>query len=333
MSIVHDMRRTAPAEGARTEGSTRIRNAADVESVAFLQVQTTESSAEETGRRLLDSAARKSLDPATEIDWEAPLDPSLYGMTPEWSSLYGTELWERMTPEQRITLTNHEAASISGTGIWFEMILMQMLLRDIYWRDAATSHVQFGLTEIADECRHSTMFARAATKMGVPSYKPGKAVMHLANAFKSVATGALAYGGTLFAEEILDMMQRDFMRDERVQPVTRAVSQIHVLEEARHIRFAREETIRRMREVNWVQREGARLILGITAYFIVTELINPGAYKAAGLNPKEAKKAARENPHYQRKVREGSRKSIEFLDSVGLIGGPSKFLLRRANII
>lgn len=330
--IVRETRRTAPAEGARFEGGDSVGSVADADA-AFLQARTTESSAEETGRRLLASAARKSHDPVTEIDWDAPIDPALYGMTPEWCSLYGTELWKSMSREQRVTLTTHEAASISGTGIWFEMILMQMLLRDIYWRDASSAHVQFGLTEIADECRHSTMFARAAAKMGVPSYQPGKVVMHLANGFKSVATGALAYGGTLFAEEILDMMQRDFMRDDRVQPITRHVSQIHVLEEARHIRFAREETIRRMQEVNWFQRAGARLLLGITAYFIVTELVHPDVYRAAGLDPKEAKKAARNNPHYQRKIREGSRKTVEFLDSVGLIGGPSKFLLRRANIL
>ncbi len=58
--------------------------------------------------------------------------------------------------------------------------------------------------------------------------------------------GANAYASVMAAEEILDMMQRDFMKDERVQPVTRTVSKIHVLEEARHIRFAREEVGRRI---------------------------------------------------------------------------------------
>ena len=104
----------------------------------------------DTGRRLLNSSARLSYDPLTEIDWDAPIPEDLYGMTPEWCSLYGTELWDRMTEEQRITLTKHEAASIAGTGIWFEMILMQMILRDIYSQDPSSPHVQFALTEIAD---------------------------------------------------------------------------------------------------------------------------------------------------------------------------------------
>ena len=47
----------------------------------------------------------------------------------------------------------------------------------------------------------------------------------------------------------------------------------------------------------------------------------------------EAKLAARNNAHYHEMIREGSRKTVEFLDECGLIGGPSKALLRRAHVI
>jgi hypothetical protein len=288
---------------------------------------------QDTASRLLASAARKSYDPLIEIDWEAPIPAGLYGMTPEWSSLYGTDLWESMTEDQRITLTKHEVASVAGTGIWFEMILMQMLLRDIYSHDPSEPHVQFALTEIADECRHSTMFARSAQRFGVPSYRPKRWIRESARAFKATASGSLAYGGTLFAEEILDMMQRDFMKDERVQPLTRTVSKIHVLEEARHIKFAREETVRRVDGISWFTRARVRLLLGVTAYFIVTSLVNDKVYEAAGLDPERARAAAKANKHYHDMLREGSAKTVEFLSEVGLIGGPSTLLLRRAHII
>ena len=288
---------------------------------------------QDTATRLLASAARKSYDPLVEIDWAAPVPDGLYGMTPEWCSLYGTALWERMTEEQRVTLTKHEAASIAGAGIWFEMILMQMLLRDIYSHDPATPHVQFALAEIGDECRHSTMFARSAQRFGVPSYRPKRWVRESARLFKSTASGALAYGGTLFTEEILDMMQRDFMRDDRVQPITRTVSRIHVLEESRHIKFAREETVRRLRSLSRGKLAYQRLVLGVTAYFVVTCLVNEQVYAAAGLDVDEARRAAKGNAHYHDMIREGSRKTVEFLDECGLIGGPSTVLLRRAHVI
>jgi len=288
---------------------------------------------QETAQRLLDSSARLSYNPELEIDWDAPLVDGKYGMTPEWCSLYGTDLWERMSEDQRITLTEHEAASIAGTGIWFEMILMQMLVRDLYRHDPATPYVQFGLTEIADECRHSIMFARSAQRYGIPSYRPKRWIRETGRLFKAVARGGLAYGGTLFAEEILDMMQRDFMRDERVQPITRTVSHVHVVEESRHIRYAREETRRRSARLGRLERAWIRIHLGVSAYFVVTSLVNDQVYAAAGLDVAEAKKAARENRHYHDKLRQGTRRTVEFLDEVGLIGGPSTLLLRRAHVL
>ena len=109
-------------------------------------------------------------------------DASHYGLSPEWSTLYGTPLWEELTEEQRVTLTIHEYCSISGVGIWFECLLMQLVLRDIYGDDPAQPHVQWALTEIADECRHSVMFARTAEKFGAPSYQPPASILRLGKA-------------------------------------------------------------------------------------------------------------------------------------------------------
>ncbi|MCW2507819.1 MAG: conserved hypothetical prtoein, partial [Modestobacter sp.] len=95
---------------------------------------------QEMSTRLLRSAAKKSYDPVVDIDWAADIPADLYGLSPEWSSLYGTPLWDEMTPAQRVTLTVHEYCSISGVGIWFEVLLMQLVLRDIYGDDPAQPH-------------------------------------------------------------------------------------------------------------------------------------------------------------------------------------------------
>ena len=55
---------------------------------------------DQTARRLLDSSARLSRDPETEIDWDAPLGDG-YGLSPEWSTLYGTAYWDELTEVQR----------------------------------------------------------------------------------------------------------------------------------------------------------------------------------------------------------------------------------------
>src|SRR3954466_833251 len=288
---------------------------------------------QELSSRLLGSAAKKSYDPVVDIDWSAPIPAGLYGLSPEWSTLYGTPLWDRLGEEQRVTLTVHEYCSISGVGIWFECLLMQLVLRDIYGDDPAQPHVQWALTEIADECRHSVMFARTAEKFGAPSYQPPPSILRLGRAFAAKGDGPSAYAAILVAEEILDIFQRDLMKDERVQPLTRATSQIHVVEEARHMRFAREEVARRTPELSTWQRRKHRTIVASVAAIVADNLVQPGVYASVGLDPAEAKAAARANTHYGDKLRAASTGLVTFLRDVGLIGGPSEALWRRAPLV
>jgi 1,2-phenylacetyl-CoA epoxidase PaaB subunit len=291
------------------------------------------SDREETAQRLLASSARKSYDPMVEVDWEAPIPDDKFGLTPEWSTLYGTALWDEMTEEQKIELTKHEAASVSSVGLWFEILLMQMLLRDVYGRDKHSRHVQFALTEVADECRHSVMFARAGERLNMPSYGPHPAIHKLGRIWGGFFRGANAYASVMAAEEILDMMQRDFMKDERVQPVTRTVSKIHVLEEARHIRFAREVVGRRIEGASWARLQFERLNTAVVVYFVMKSMIREDVYANAGLDPERAAAEAKNNQHYKDTVRTSGSKLMQFLDGVGLVGGPSKRLYKRVHLL
>ncbi|NLU83767.1 diiron oxygenase [Rhodococcus sp. HNM0569] len=291
------------------------------------------SDREETAQRLLASSARKSYDPVVEVDWEAPIPDDKYGMTPEWSTLYGTAYWDEMTDAQRIEVTKHEAASVSGTGLWFEILLMQMLLRDVYSRDKHSRHVQFALTEVGDECRHSVMFARAGEQLGMPGYGPKGPIHQLGKVWGALYRGANAYASVMAAEEILDMMQRDFLRDERVQPITRTVSKIHVLEEARHIRFAREEVARRLDGASWGRLQFERFNTAVTVFFVMKSMIRKDVYTNAGLDGERALREAKNNQHYKDMVRTSGSKLMQFLDSVGLVGGPSKRLYKLVHLL
>ncbi|NRQ49260.1 AurF N-oxygenase family protein [Aeromicrobium stalagmiti] len=269
--------------------------------------------------RLLESSQKLSYDPQTEVDWDTPLDPTHFGLNPEWSTLYGTDLWDEMTPEQRVTLTRHEVGSIMSTGIWFEMILQQMLLREQYTADVTGSEFQFALTEIADECRHSLMFARACSAMGVPHYVPSRPVVEAARGLKSVAKAEVAYGAILVAEEILDVMQRDWMRGENVLPIVRTTSKIHVVEEARHMKFARHEIREHLEGSSALRRRQSAWVISTAAYVIVKSMVNPAVYEAAGLDKKRALEAAKSNEHHHNLMRLSCVHLMDFLSEVGLL--------------
>lgn len=158
--------------------------------------------------RLLRSSARHSYDPEVDLDWSAEEVPGLWGMQPERMSLFGTPLWDDLSEDQRRELSLHEVASIASVGLWFEILLMQLLLKDVYRSDPRAARTHYALTEIGDECRHSTMFGMAIKRFGVPAYGPRSRVKRLATIFPVIARGAGAYASILIGEEPVDRWQR-----------------------------------------------------------------------------------------------------------------------------
>jgi hypothetical protein len=284
-------------------------------------------------RRLLESSATLSYDPAKEVDWETPLDEDFHGASPEWSTLFGTAYWNELSDAQRKALTRQEAASVASTGIWFEMILQQMVLRDAYAQDPTKADFQWALTEIAEECRHSIMFARGAQKLGAPAYRPHRLVVELGRAFKTLASGETAYAAILVAEEVLDVMQRDWMRDERVVPFVRTINNIHVVEESRHMKFARDETRKRLAHAGWARRQASAFVVAVASYFIVTSMVNKDVYANAGLDPQRARAEAKANEHHKAMLRSSCAGLMDFLASARLLTRPALVFYKRAHLI
>src|SRR5437763_12066734 len=176
---------------------------------------------ERHAERLLRASAEHSYDPLTEIDWDRPLAGDLFYVPPHRSTLWGTPLWDQLSHEQRVALTRYEVASLAGMGIWFEQILIQMLIRYTYDRDPRTRHIQYAWTEIADECRHMVMFGRFIDKLDCPPYTPNRLHHNLGRVFKAVSNPIECFAGALIAEEIPDTFQREAMADESLQPSVR----------------------------------------------------------------------------------------------------------------
>ncbi|SDJ44163.1 P-aminobenzoate N-oxygenase AurF [Actinokineospora alba] len=288
---------------------------------------------DQVGARLLEASVRNSYDPHLDIDWDAPLAVGKAYMPFERVSLYGTDLWRGLGEEQRIELSKHEIASIAGVGLWFEIILMQLLVRYAYDLDPTSPHAQYALTEIGDETRHSIMFAKAIARFGAPVYGPGRTIHELGRIYKTIAGGPSMFAAVLVAEETTDRLQRSTMDNPDMQPLIRMVNRIHVVEEARHVRYAREEVIRAVPKLNRAQLEFHRLATAVTAFAVIDSLVNPRVYLSVGIDPREGRAAALANPNFRETRRWMAEKVMEFLTDVGMVGGPSKAILRRAHLL
>jgi hypothetical protein len=194
--------------------------------------------------------------------------------------------------------------------------------------------VQYSYTEIGDECRHSVMFARFVTRMGAPYYPLDRVGRFLGRFFKTTSSGPLTFSAALFVEELLDQMQREIMVDEDLEPLTRAVARLHVTEEARHMRYAREELIRDWPKRRALTRAYSRLALALVALHATERLIHPGCYATVGLDPRQARKVAAANPHWRESKTWFARQAVETFTAAGLMSSrTARHFWRKAGLL
>lgn len=264
-------------------------------------------------RQLIASSARLTLDPFQDVDWERPLDDSAYHTPPELLSLFGTEAWNRMTESERIAYSRHETAATYAAGIWFENALMQIVLRHLTTIDVTDPQHRYLLIEVADECRHSAMFGEYIRQAGTPSYAPGRPIP----VDESDAGRTLSYLLVLAIEELLDHVNRAAMRDERVHPTVREISRVHVLEEARHVAFAKTFLTETWPQLTADDQVIVRSAAAVLVAEIVAVSLNAAVFEHLGIE--RGYEIAVANPAYRANVIRGLSKLTGFLADLGII--------------
>ncbi len=177
------------------------------------------------------------------------------------------------------------------------------------------------------------MFARFSARVGCPHYGPVAWRKRLGKLLNVLAYGPAMYGSILVAEEILDRLQREQMNDPDIQPLVRMINRIHVLEEARHVTFAREEVARGMRDLRGPEKAYQQWLLAVVAHEITRSLVNPRVYAAVGIRPADGYRAAVNNPYWRETIRYCGERIMGFLDEVGLVGGPGMPWWRRSFLL
>lgn len=276
---------------------------------------------ERTAKRLLRSSAEHFFDPDVDIDWGAPWADDKVWLPEQQVSLHGTKLWRRLDRQQRIDLGRHELVSLLSFGIWAENLLSTLLLRVVVIGPSTSQHSLYAMTEVGEESRHSTMFAKLIDKTGIPPYRQPRTARVMWRIGQLVPIGPATYGATMLVEEILDKGQRDAMVDESVQPHVRQLMRIHVVEEARHIGFARAELARGIARRGPFTRPQHRVGLALFAVLMYPMLVSTRVYPAVGIGRWRGALAARRNPHHREMRRYVSESSIRFFHEQGMLDG------------
>ena len=268
-------------------------------------------------QQLVAASARMTLDPFTEVDWDIPIDDSAYHLPPEWLPLYGTAIWDAMTPQERVTYSRHECAALCGAGIWFENRLMQLVLRHLSELPVTSPAHRYLLVEVADECRHSTMFGEYIRRAGTPAYRPPTDAGALDSLGGVPGYRALGYLLILAVEELLDATNRATMKDDRLHPVSRQIAKLHVVEEARHVSFAKTYLAEVWPTLDDIERDAVKSLAPAAVAAVADLMVDPAVYEELGIAG--GTEAARTNPLHRARIIEGLAKLTTFLADLEVI--------------
>ncbi|MEU4892511.1 diiron oxygenase [Streptomyces sp. NPDC044780] len=285
---------------------------------------------EVVSNRLLKGSVKRSYIPVVDIDWEAPLDDDKFFVAPKTLSLYGTELWHRMDRAQRIELSRQEFVNMLSTAIWFENIVNQGLLRHVMHADPRSSETHYSLTELGDETRHMVMFGKAIQKVGAEHVRVPLAQRVVLNTIPFFLRGSGLWLFALLGEDITDELQRQMVDDPDVQPLAQRVLRVHILEEARHISFARDGIRKRVSEMPRWRRAVLANVLGFHGIVNQQAFINPVVYRRVGLpDPKAARRAAKTNENFRLVQKRCFAGLAEFFEETGLMGRVSRKIWKK----
>jgi hypothetical protein len=201
------------------------------------------------------------------------------------------EVRDRLTPEQRRTLSREEIASIVATGVRLEILGR---------RDLTDPRVTYLLHEIGEETRHSRLFVRLLGQIGASAENPLEGGvtrfierMVLPRLLRMPALFCLL---VLSGEEVPDLIQKLASEHPDTDPMIKSVSKYHRQEEARHLAFARilfpeQWAAARPRERFMVRYVSSRMAIGM-----FDTIVHPGVYASVGLPTWETWKAVNRTP-------------------------------------
>jgi P-aminobenzoate N-oxygenase AurF len=245
------------------------------------------SSLAQTITRLCDISRKRFINPYVNFDWPEALDMEQWFVSPELISIYGTDIYNDLSLQQKQRLSFYEAVNFFSLNIHGERSLIEGLAQRLY----RTEHNQIApyLHHFLDEeNKHMLYFGGFCLRYAGKIYPNKKMVFPREYAPKE--EDFLFFAKVLIFEEIVDVYNRTMAKDERLAPVARQINLFHHLDEVRHLAFGRKlvkDLFDRYSRV-WSKETIQRVSAYLTDYLTMTwkEYYNAHAYHDAGLqNP------------------------------------------------
>lgn len=188
---------------------------------------------------LYDKGKRQQWDAATRIDWSQDLDPENPMLLDDRTiPIHGSDIWNRMTDKEKVTLRHHVQASNMSQFMHGEqgaLIATAKIVQSVPDLDAKF----YAATQVMDEARHVEAYSRLLHEKFELAYPIAEGLKSLLESGLSDQRWDMTYLTMQILIEGLALAAFQRIRDQAGNPLASAINAYVMQDEARHVAFGR----------------------------------------------------------------------------------------------
>jgi hypothetical protein len=278
--------------------------------------------------RMIHISKEKPLLPETFVPWADEPTPETIFIPEKMVSLQGHPLWDTLTREQQIELGRLEIVQVMYSYAWSETLACYFFNRHLLTLNPDSVEYRFLIREIIEEFRHQEMFGMAIRKLERVPIKPTRLHKFFGNLTVGWLPSSNVFMSVLSVELMADIYAKHIRKDPAVFSVMRKSSELHHIEEGRHIFYTEAWLEKFTHKAGFIKRTHFSLLVMWNIYFMRTLYVKKEFFVQLGVpNPELYFKAALKN--YNTKFAEfAMQAAVDFVKSFNGFNWISKPLWR-----
>src|ERR1700761_369983 len=264
--------------------------------------------------RLIKISKERPLMPETYIPWQQEPKADDIFLPEILTSLHGLEIYDTLTPVQKLELGRHELVQVIASYAWGECLFCLFMTRHILTLPLDDVEHRFLLRELIEEFRHQEMFGQAIQKLGGKPIKQSGLHKFFGEFSNKYLPADYLFMGSVSVELVTDVYGNYARKSPNIYPVLKKMFDLHNIEEARHILFTKSLLKAYAAKAGYIKRTLYSYLIMFNILFVRTMYVKKEIYERIGIpNPEKVYKLAARN--FKKKFAETCLNDIaEFVD-------------------
>src|SRR5437588_660722 len=233
--------------------------------------------------RLIKISKERPLMPETYIPWQQEPGANDIFLPEFLTSLHGLEIYDTLTPVQKLELGRHELVQVIASYAWGECLFCLFMTRHILTLPLNDVEHRFLLRELIEEFRHQEMFGQAINKLGGQPVKQSGLHKFFGEFSNKYLPADYLFMGSVSVELVTDIYGDHARKAPDIYPVLKKMFDLHSIEEARHILFTKNLLKTFAAKAGYIERTLYSYVILYNILFVRTMYVKKEIFERIGL--------------------------------------------------